>query len=191
MGMLAALAAAIILAWFLQPGRAAELAKADIPATITGKASVIDADTIEIHGQRIRLDGIDAPESGQRCYSSTDQLYRCGAGAANALDRYIANTTITCRITGTDRYKRLIGACEANGVDVQEWLVENGHAIAYRQYSTRYVPAEHRAAAAKVGIWEGRFVNPADWRKGLRMEGEKPTKAMREGKFGLAGLQSF
>lgn len=36
-------------------------------ADIAGVASVIDGDTLEIHGHRIRLHGIDAPESAQRC----------------------------------------------------------------------------------------------------------------------------
>ena len=46
-------------------------------ADIAGTASVIDGDTIEIHGQRIRFHGIDAPESAQTCVAG-GEVWRCG-----------------------------------------------------------------------------------------------------------------
>ncbi|WP_333924357.1 thermonuclease family protein [Bradyrhizobium sp. CCBAU 21362] len=52
---------------------------------IVGRASVIDGDTIEIHGTRIRLWGIDAPEHDQLCRGDDSELYRCGQKAAAAL----------------------------------------------------------------------------------------------------------
>ena len=45
---------------------------------IAGRASVLDGDTIEIRGERIRLFGIDAPESRQMCANANGQSYRCG-----------------------------------------------------------------------------------------------------------------
>jgi endonuclease YncB( thermonuclease family) len=58
-------------------------------AELTGRASVIDGDTIEIHGTRIRLFGIDAPEAQQACTDAASQPYRCGQQAANALAEYL------------------------------------------------------------------------------------------------------
>jgi endonuclease YncB( thermonuclease family) len=152
------------------------------PSEIAGTASIVDADTIDIHGQRIRLVGVDAPESGQRCRAN-GRLIRCGADAANALDAWIARNPVTCAIEGKDRYGRLLGQCSVRGKNIQEWLVTNGHALAYRDYSTAYVPAELKARKTKAGIWAGEFVAPWDWRKGLRLDGEKPTKAMLDGRF--------
>ncbi len=58
-------------------------------ADVAGVASVIDGDTLEIHGQRIRFHGIDAPESRQLCRLD-GKPWQCGKDAANALARKIA-----------------------------------------------------------------------------------------------------
>ena len=156
---------------------------AAILSTTTGTASVIDADTIEIRGERIRLVGVDAPESGQKCRSASAEFVRCGSIAANALDAWINRNPVTCDIEGKDRYGRALAECRVRGKSMQEWLVLNGYAVAYRSYSTAYVPAELKARKAKAGVWAGDFVAPWDWRQGLRLPGEKPTKAMISGKF--------
>jgi endonuclease YncB( thermonuclease family) len=148
-----------------------------IDGAITGTASVIDADTLDIRSERIRLVGIDAPESGQRCKDAKGALVRCGSIAANALDAWINRNPVTCVVEGRDRYKRALGKCSVRGTSVQDWLVRNGHAVAYRQYSTEFVPAELAAREAKAGIWAGEFIMPADWRKGVRLDGEATTAA--------------
>ncbi len=144
---------------------------------LVGQASVIDADTLEVHGQRIRFNGIDAPEGGQRCLDAKGVLVRCGQIAANALDRFIAGNPVTCTISGKDRYNRALGGCSVRNVDLQDWLVRNGHALAYRQYSKDYISAEDEARRTKAGMWAGEFVEPWNWRKGARLPVEGATKA--------------
>jgi hypothetical protein len=61
-----------------------------LPDDMTGQASIIDGDTLEIHGTRIRLWGIDAPESSQLCRGEDSKQYRCGAQATNDLDALAA-----------------------------------------------------------------------------------------------------
>jgi endonuclease YncB( thermonuclease family) len=140
---------------------------------ISGVASVVDADTLDIHGERIRLVGVDAPESKQQCRDAGGKFYRCGQVAALALDAWLNSNPATCKIEDKDRYGRFLGQCSVRGTSVQEWLVTNGHAVAYRSYSQEYIPAEEKAHAAKAGIWAAQFVMPWDWRKGTRLDGEK------------------
>ncbi len=142
---------------------------------VTGTASVVDADTLDIHSQRIRLVGVDAPESKQKCLDAGGDLFRCGSAAANALDQWINRNPVTCISEGHDRYNRTLGKCSVRGTSVQDWLVRNGHAVAYRAYSKEFVPAEDAAHAAKAGIWAGEFVMPWDWRKGQRLSVEAAT----------------
>jgi endonuclease YncB( thermonuclease family) len=134
-------------------------------AIIEGVASVIDGDTIEIHGTRIRLEGIDAPESQQPCTRLDGTPWRCGQQAALALYDRIGRSPVACDVSGEDRYGRAIAICRQGDVDLNAWLVSNGWAVAYRRYSTVYVSDEEAAEAAGAGMWSGSFEMPWEWRR--------------------------
>src|SRR5438874_5398102 len=104
-------------------------------ADLAGQASIIDGDTIEIHGQRIRLFGIDAPEHDQLCEAVGSQ-YRCGQQAALALADQIGSKTVDCAPRDVDQYGRIVAVCSAGGEDLNAWMVRQGWALAYRHYST-------------------------------------------------------
>lgn len=137
-------------------------------AEISGTASVIDGDTLDIHRTRVRLHGVDAPESAQTCKDGTGKDYRCGQQAALKLSDFINRRPVTCSSRDTDRYGRTVGVCKVGAVDLNEWLVREGWAVAYRQYSMEYVAAEQEAKAAKRGIWVGAFEMPSEFRKKKR-----------------------
>lgn len=131
----------------------------------SGAASVIDGDTLDIRGNRIRLHGVDAPESTQTCRNASGAEYRCGQQAALKLADFINRRPVICQSRDTDRYGRTVAVCKVGGLDMNEWLVREGLAIAYRQYSSDYVAAEQDAKANKRGIWAGAFEVPADFRR--------------------------
>src|SRR5688572_22906495 len=90
---------------------------------IVGRASVIDGDTLEIHGQRIRLYGIDAPESSQNCKRESGKLWRCGQRAALNLADYIGAGPIGCEPKSKDRYGRIVAVCHKGKQDLNGWMV--------------------------------------------------------------------
>ena len=141
---------------------------------IIGKANVTDGDTIKINDQKIRLFGIDAPETKQFCKEvylsflifNFKRDYKCGEKSTNALKKKIKNKKIKCLIQDKkDRYRRNIGICYLKKQDINSWLVKNGYAIAYRRYSKKYVIDEQYAENNKLGIWEGTFMEPEKWRR--------------------------
>ena len=131
---------------------------------IVGVASVIDGDTIEIHGQRIRLFGIDALESSQLCVRPTSEPWRCGQQASLALADRIGRATVSCQPRDLDRYGRVVAVCFKGNEDLNRWMVANGWAVAYRRYSLDYAADEAAARPSGINIWSGSFAMPWNWR---------------------------
>ncbi|MES0049273.1 thermonuclease family protein [Mesorhizobium sp. M0053] len=137
------------------------------PVAVAGVASVIDGDTIEIHDQRIRFNGIDAPESRQYCDDAKGFEYPCGRRSAEALDAFLAaSKPVHCSFVTWDRYGRFVGDCtRADGIDIAAWMVEHGQALDWPKYSGgAYAAQQAKAKASKVGLWVGSFQAPWDWR---------------------------
>jgi endonuclease YncB( thermonuclease family) len=128
-------------------------ASAGAADNLAGQASVIDGDTLEIHGTRIRLWGIEAPESSQLCRGGESLPYRCGAKAANELDAFIARRPVNRIPISLDQYRRTVATCSVGDVDLGEWLVRNGLAMDWPQYSKgKYDAIQREAEHAGRGI---------------------------------------
>jgi endonuclease YncB( thermonuclease family) len=148
---------------------------AAMPVDLSGQASIIDGDTLEVHSTRIRLAGIDAPESTQLCRGDDSTQYRCGAKAANDLAAFIARRPVSCIPNSLDQYGRTVATCSVDGVDLGEWLVRNGLALDWPQYSKgKYDEVQRDAEHSGRGIWEGSYVEPWLYRVCIRAGGN-PT----------------
>lgn len=135
---------------------------------LSGTPTVIDGDTLELRGERIRLWGIDAPEASQTCQQH-GELVPCGQIATRVLEKYLEHKAVTCAAQDVDRYGRIVARCQAGQQDLGAWMVERGQALAYRQYGGDiYNAAQAGAQAARRGVWAGSFVPPWDYRLARR-----------------------
>ncbi|WP_248310358.1 thermonuclease family protein [Bosea sp. 117] len=130
-----------------------------LPA-LTGTVHVVDGDSLEVGGERIRLDGIDAPELNQNC-GPPEKAWPCGRRARAALEAAVKGREVSCRPLDTDRYGRSVSFCHAGDVDLARHMAEQGMAVAL---GLTYAGAEANARRARSGIWSGPFERPAEWR---------------------------
>jgi endonuclease YncB( thermonuclease family) len=161
-----AIIAALFLAACYSAIEVATTGSSTRPASqIVGIARVLDGDTIDLNGERIRLRGIDAAEDGQRCGLPGGGTWDCAGAATARLQALTAGRTTTCDPIERDRYGRIVAVCRVADTDVQEVLMREGLAWAYRQYSRSYVTAEEAARADGIGIWQGPAEPPWEWRR--------------------------
>lgn len=144
----------------------------------SGPVRVIDADTIEIDGERYRLYGIDAVEHDQTCRRRDGAEWSCGREAAVALAKFLEGRTVNCEVwqgTTRDAQGRFVSVCYAGGDDIGSWVAKNGWAVADRDANRlyNYTSDEGTARFLRRGVWGGTFDPPAEWRRRRQAE-ERP-----------------
>lgn len=144
---------------------------------ISGTASAVDGDSLVVDGQKVRLFGIDAPEYTQTC-KRAGEPWDCGRAAKEQLSALVTGVIVECRRVSVDSYGRAVSTCSAGHEDLNRTMVEQGWALAYREFSTDYVGAEQLARRNGLGIWTGEFEAPADYRAS-----QLPRNAEPRGQF--------
>lgn len=131
---------------------------------VSGRALVTDGDTLVIGDARIRLEGIDAPETDQVCLDREQRRFPCGIDAREKLKELTGDRALTCVGKEIDRYGRRLMMCSVGGLDINSAMVKAGWALAYVRYSRQYVAQEADARGHAAGMWAGAFIAPWDWR---------------------------
>lgn len=159
--------------------------------TMSGPATAIDGDTLDMAGTRIRLFGIDAPEVRQTC-DRKGASWACGSDAKALLAETIAGRTIECTPRDRDAYGRVVAACRAGASDLGGVMVREGLAIAFTRYSLDYVEAEARAKAFKLALWGSVFQTPAEYRaaNSTHFKSPAPRPAVRTASTRVASFSS-
>jgi len=143
---------AVLSAYFL----AAAAALADV--------RVVDGDTLEIDDTTYRINGIDAPEYGQKCASESGGTWACGKEGVTALVRYVSGKDVRCDSMAQDGFGRTVATCFADGTDIGALMVEQGWAWAFVKYSDVYITEEAIARDAGLGIWQANTMPAWEYR---------------------------
>lgn len=123
---------------------------------------VSDGDTVILEDedgkeQKIRLDGIDAPEMGQS-YGQESKAF---------LESLVLNKRVEVKKIGVDQYKRVLGVLSLEGKDINKAMLENGMAWQYKYNKDQsYSDLMDKARRKKINIWsDPNAQNPHTWRK--------------------------
>ena len=117
---------AVVLVRFEPPAAPSTPAAPEATASepVSGAIRVVDGDTLDVAGERIRIVNIDTPEMPPKakCASEADGALR----ARDRLDMLVRAGPVTLERTGTDRYGRTLAHVRVDGEDAGEALVAAG-----------------------------------------------------------------
>ena len=132
-------------------------------ASISGRATAIEGDLLEIEGKRVRLYGIDAPELGQSCRVMII-AWGCGEDAQKMLSALIAERTVSCVELARDSSGVPAALCETEAAHLNETMVRIGMALSSPAEPRAFASEEAAAARERIGLWRSKFDKPWEWR---------------------------
>lgn len=159
-------------------------------AELAGRVTVIDGDTFDVAGTRVRLYGIDAPETAQRCETHSGEVWNCGAWVTQVVRARLESEIVRCTPRGTDRYGRVLARCVSGQEDIAGRLVADGLAFAYRRYSMDYAPLERQASARGAGLHGSKVQAPESYRRRTAAE-TGPAGCAIKGNIARDGTRIF
>lgn len=124
-----------------------------------GRFRAADGDSLVLGDERMRLQGIDAPELAQTCERGGAR-WACGQEARRMLQNLVARDDARCSGTERDRFQRLLVVCRAGGTDLNATMVRRGMAVSYGGYKQE----ETQARSERLGLWAGTFDMPRVFR---------------------------
>lgn len=134
------------------------------------QVGVIDGDTLAIDGRVVQLYGIDAPELGQLC-DRNGKPWPCGLDAALALKKLVSLGGLPVVCSPWEQTDQAHGdseaaqVCELGERNLGLTMLRTGYSVALPDSFPDYAEAENEARSASLGLWQGKFVLPWQWRE--------------------------
>lgn len=142
----------------------------------SGVAKVLDGTTLMLAGNTYYFVGVLSPDLNQTCYKDDNKvIWPCGKVAADTLVSLIAGRPVRCASVGKDGAGHNVGVCYAGEIELNRAMVASGMAVIRWQLGLDYTEVQAEAKTARVGLWQGSFVDPAEWRTQHSGNGAPPS----------------
>jgi endonuclease YncB( thermonuclease family) len=140
--------------------------------SFAARARALDGDTVATD---FRLLGVDAFERRQLC-ERDGACWACGKAAQDSAAHFLGRGDASIRLSRGASYGRPVATVSVGGADLGEWMIRQGLAIPQPQFLGKdrvraqlYDRAFAEAKRSRAGALAGKWIEPAQWRRGRRL----------------------